>query len=100
MKKWFILFVLSISSFAFSSNNSAIFPNVYSTGFNVQVSIRNHTPKFVRCSGFVYLSYQSGQRDSEYFFDNIPANFNSFRTIYPRRMNDRILSVNHSIFCN
>lgn len=99
MKKWIILLAIMISSLAYSAKDSAIFPNVYTTGLNVQVSIWNHTPQYVNCSGFLYLNYQSGQRDSEYFWDNVPANFNSFRTIYPRRMNDRIVSVSHSIFC-
>lgn len=99
MKTLFITLALAFAASAFAEEKTVVFPSVYNYGSNVQVQVWNHTDRNVNCSGFVYLNYQSGVRDQEYYFDYVSARFTSYRTIWPRRTGDRILSVNHSISC-
>lgn len=100
MKKIFITLMLAFSATAFAEKTATIFPHVYNYGSSVQVQVWNHTDRAVNCSGFVYMNLQSGKRTSEYYFDYVSPRFTSYRSIYSRDMNDRIVSVNHSIFCN
>lgn len=99
MKKLFLVSALLFSFSALAEQEAVVFPQVYNYGTNVQVRIWNHTDRSVSCSGFVNLYYQSGARDSEYFYDHVSARFTSYRNIYPRRLNDRVMNVNHSISC-
>lgn len=99
MKKFFLALALVVSASAFAGEKTVIFPQVYNYGFNVQVTVWNHTDRSVNCSGPLYLTYQSGARETEYFWDNVMARFTSYRTVYPRRTNDRITMVSHSISC-
>lgn len=98
MKKLILGMALLVSTAAFASSDAAIFPQVYNFGSHVQVQMYNQTTWNATCSGWLNLTFQSGRRDSLYFQDWVPARQSRFRTIYPRTP-DRIMFVNHSIFC-
>lgn len=100
MKTTILTLGLIFSSLAFAGKDTSVWPNVYNFGNHVQVQVWNHTDKEVRCSGFVYMDMESGERTSEHYFDWVRARGSSFRNVYPRIFNDRIRSVNHSIWCN
>lgn len=100
MKKFFSGLLLTLSFSALAETKAFIYPNVYNFGSNVQVQIWNTTDKSVTCSGFINMRTQQGHTDSEYYYEWISPRFSSYRTYYPRRSGDRIISVNHSIYCN
>jgi hypothetical protein len=98
MKKClFVVFL--VSGLAHAGRSNAIFPQVTNFGTSVQVTIWNHTEGNVTCSGFVNLSYANGQRQSENVFEYIPSRMTSYRTIYGQQFGERIVMVDHSIFC-
>jgi hypothetical protein len=99
MKKCLVLFCLLASLSVFAKPETVIFPNVYNYSSNVTIQIWNYSDRTVNCSGPVYMDMESGVRESEYFFDTIMAKFSSYRSIYPRNLNDRIRSVSHFITC-
>lgn len=72
---------------------------MYNFGSRLEIRVRNHTDKTVRCSGFVNFRTFNGSFVTHYYSDLIPAYLNSYRSIYPRSFNDRIMSAHHSIFC-
>ncbi len=98
MKKYFFLASL-LSVLVHAASASAIFPRVTNLGTSVQVSIWNHTDRYVTCSGFVNLGYANGQRSSESVFESIPSRITSYRTIYGQPFGERIVMVDHSLFC-
>jgi hypothetical protein len=100
MKKFFLILSLVFSITAFAETETVIYPNVYNYGSSVQVSAWNYSDRTVFCSGTIYMDMANGERDSEYYFESIPAHFTSYRTFYSRRPGDRISRVSHSIFCN
>ncbi len=94
------LFVsILICTLAHAGRSSAIFPQVTNYGTSVQVTIWNHTDRNVTCSGFVNLTYANGQRHSENVFEYIPSRITSYRTIYGQQIGERIMMVDHTIFC-
>lgn len=99
MKIFFLLSSLLISGLAMGKADTVIFPQVYNYGFSVQVSVWNYTDRSVNCNGSLFLTYQSGARETEYFFEMVPARFTSYRNINSRRLNDRITQVTHGISC-
>lgn len=99
MKKLILALTLVASASAFAGEKAMIFPNVYNYGHSVMVSVWNHTDRNVSCSGPLYLTYQSNVRETEYFFETVWSRQTTYRNVYPRRMNDRITMVSHSISC-
>jgi hypothetical protein len=99
MKNLFLVLVFILSGSAFAENLSPVYPQVYSYGNIVQVTIRNFTDRNVHCSGSIYLTTISGRRENQFFSEFVRARFTSLRTIYPRSFGERILSTSHSIFC-
>lgn len=99
MKFFILLASLLMGSVAFAEKDSVVFPQVSNFGTSVQITIWNHTDRSISCSGQVYLNYMSGFRESEYFFDYVSARFTSYKHIYARRMNDRVVNVTHRISC-
>jgi hypothetical protein len=99
MKTFLVLVSLFISFSALSKPQTLVFPSVYNYGSNATVQVWNYSDRTINCSGAVYLEMESGARETEYFFDTIMPRFTSYRSIYPRMMNDRIRSVSHSISC-
>ena len=99
MKNVLLLATLLLSTSVFAEKESVVFPQVSNYGSSVQVRIWNHTDRSVSCSGQIYLNYMSGYRDSEYFFEYVSARFTSYKHIYSRRMNDRVVNVTHTISC-
>lgn len=100
MKKIILALALTISASAFAEKASVIFPQVYNYGSSVQVQIWNHTDKYVTCSGSIWMRTEKGVSYSEYLFDSVMPRFSAYRSFYARDYNDRIQSVNHSIFCH
>ena len=100
MKKTALAACLLVSSIALAQPDGVIFPQVYNFGYSVQVNVWNTTDQYVNCSGFLFMTTQNGFRDSQYYFDYVPPRFNSFKQIYVRRGDDRIISVSHSVMCN
>ncbi len=100
MKNLMIALLLTISTSVFAEKVSIIFPQVYNTGSSVQVQVWNHTDRYVTCSGSIWMRTEKGQNYSEYYFDSIMPRFTAYRSFYSRDFSDRIVSVNHSIFCN
>ncbi len=98
MKKCLFVAIL-VSGLAHAQRSIAIFPQVTNYGTSVQVTIWNHTDRNVTCSGFVNLSYANGQRYTESVFEYVPSRFTSYRTIYGQQFGERIVMVDHSIFC-
>jgi len=100
MKKIFagLLFALSLSAVAETEAVEAVYPYVYNNGYSVQVQIWNNDNRSIRCSGYINMTTDQG-RDSKYFSEFVSPRMTSYRTVYPSRINSRILSVNHSIFC-
>ncbi|MCM2348768.1 MAG: hypothetical protein NDI69_02025 [Bacteriovoracaceae bacterium] len=100
MKKFFTGLLLALSFTAIAENESIVYPSVYNYGYNVQVQVWNTTDRNVTCSGYVNMRTEQGHTNSEYYYDWISPRFTSYRSYYPRRANDRIISVSHSIFCH
>jgi hypothetical protein len=99
MKLLFLILSLAFTTATFAGKDMIVFPQVYNYGSSVQITIWNTTDRQISCSGSVWMSLQSGARETEYYFDYIGARFTSFRTIYPRTSGDRIVNVSHSISC-
>ena len=91
-----VLFIMSFSVFA----QTMIYPQVFNTGFGAQVQTHNNTNHDFSCNGWVYLQGQTGMSESHFHSDFVFRNGFSFRTYQLRNWNDRVLWVNHSIFCN
>ncbi len=100
MKKMIVVIGLMISAPGFTKPESVIFPQLYNFRYSVQVNVWNTSDQYVGCSGFIWMSTQNGFRDSAYYFDYVPGHFNTFKNIYVRRGDDRIVSFSHSIMCN
>lgn len=94
-----LLAFVSVSAFA-QRVPTPVFPRVFNLGNSVTVEAWNHNDMYVSCSGSVWMQTESGKLDSEYVHMMVPPRgFRSYR-VYARDMNDRIRSVNHSIWCN
>jgi hypothetical protein len=99
MKNLFFVLIFVFSGSVFAEKVSPVFPEVYSFGHSVQVTIRNFTDRNVHCSGNIFLTTISGIREMQYYSEFVPARFSSYRNLYPRSIGDRIISTSHSIFC-
>jgi hypothetical protein len=98
MKKMALLALLT-STAVFAGRTNVIFPQVTNLGSSVQVTLWNHTDRNVTCSGLVNMTYGNGVRSSESVFEYIPPNITSYRTYYGQQFGERIVHVDHSIFC-
>lgn len=100
MKKLFagLLIAFSFSAMAENAAVEVVYPNVYNSGYSVQVRVWNNENRSVHCSGYINMTTDQG-RDSKYFSDLVSPRMTSYRTVYPSRINTRILSVSHNIFC-
>lgn len=66
---------------------------------NVDVTITNFEDFDYLCSGFIYMTLQSGTQDMRSYHEHVFArstNFQNFRTFH---YNDRIVSAYHTIRC-
>lgn len=100
MKKVFFLIALMFSFSAFAEKAASVWPHVYNFGHAAQVQVWNHTDREVRCSGWVYMTMENGETDSQHYFDWVYARSSRHRMVYPRFSNERISHVSHSIWCN
>jgi len=100
MKKVFFLIALMFSFASFAETAASVWPHVYNYGHAAQVQVWNHTDRAVRCSGWVYMTMESGERESQHYYDFVSPRFSSYRMVYPRFTNSRISHVSHSIWCN
>ena len=98
MKKLILGMALLVSTTAFAKPDTAVFPQVYNFGSHVQVQIFNNSPWNATCSGWINMTFQSGRRDTINYYEMVFARSSRFRSIYPRTP-ERIMFVNHSIFC-
>jgi hypothetical protein len=99
MKNLFLALMITFSGAVLAEKTSPVYPQVYSFGHSVQVTVRNFTDRNVHCSGNIFLNTISGAREMQYYSEFVPARFTSYRNLYPRSFGDRILSTSHSIFC-
>ncbi|GEM_PF-2532864 len=100
MKKIFagLLFALSLSAVAETDAIQAAYPYVYNYGYSVQVQVWNNDNRSIHCSGYINMNTDQGM-DSKYFSEFVSPRMTSYRTVYPSRINSRILSVSHNIYC-
>ena len=94
----FLLIAFSFSAIAENDAVEVVYPYVYNYGYSVQVQVWNNENRSVHCSGYINMNTDQG-RDSKYFSEFVSPRMTSYRTVYPSRINTRILSVSHNIFC-
>ena len=95
-----LLSLISLNAFSQDLPPSIVWPRVYSTGSGATVEAWNTNRTPVMCSGSVYMRLESGKSDSEHVSMYIPAMGFGSQRVYARDFNDRVRSVNHSIWCN
>lgn len=66
---------------------------------SVDVNINNFDDFDYTCSGNVYMYYQSGRQEVQYYYNKIYARTSDYRSFRNYNYNDRIVSANHTINC-
>ena len=77
----------------------SVYPNVFTTPNQVQVSIYNYTQKDINCSGTIYITTQSGKFETRYYYQRIYRGMSDFRTFPNFDYNDPFMHSHHSINC-
>ena len=97
MRKIIFALALTVSTSVFAAQR--VISNIYNFGSSVQVHIWNSTGNFVRCSGPIQLTTESGVTYDERYNGSVFPRSSLFQTYYARDVFDRIISVRHRIFC-
>ncbi len=104
MKKLFLTMALVVAAPVFAQQfppmERPIFPKVWNFGNSVQLDIWNTNRRAVSCMGRIYMYTAANQQQSEFVSEYVWGMGSVLRTYRLNNPQDRIVSVNHSIFCN
>ena len=105
MAKFLLVFSLVLmSNIGFSSealDHSEFIPQIRLTYFqnNVDVTVTNFDDYDYLCSGYVYMTLQSGRQESRYYYKQVYARSNDYQNYRTYNYNDRIINAYHNINC-
>lgn len=97
-----LLAFLSVTAFAqpIPPMPMPVYPRLYVSGNSVMVEAWNNNRMSVFCSGSVWMRMDNGQTDSDHVSMFVPAMGYRSQRVYSREVSARILSADHSIWCN
>lgn len=101
MKKLLLVIftTLLVNQVSFAEENMTPWPRVTAWSQGVDLRINNYSDDDYSCSGPIYIRYNSGRTDTEYYYGRVYARQMDYRYFYNRSSQDRIVSAHESIFC-
>lgn len=101
MKNFLIALVMlfTFHAWSYSENRIAPWPRLTVWADNVEVWIQNFDNRQYRCSGTVWLYFESGRTRSEFISLYLGSRATARRVIYSYDSDDRIRTAHHTINC-